>query len=276
MSKILITFGCSWTFGVGAGYNQEYDASDAEDFKSKAWDLNLNVPFSYRSLLCKKYNLENINFSFGGSSNQSQIRLAEEFFESEEFKNIQKKYKNNIYVLWAITSTARGEYFIKKYNRLKSIFYGRFEENEINFQRNKIKTNDAVIELSSLVGREFYDLDTEVKLLNTHMKHWNTYFKNMEIKNMWLDTFNHHNYSDPVDNLCFKEDSPRDLLSKITNTYTYNKKFYHISNWKVDGIPIEMGINLGVLNPYSKHPTSKGHAMIADILSPEIENLIRS
>jgi hypothetical protein len=96
------------------------------------------------------------------------------------------------------------------------------------------------------MASEFYELKTEVKIL------------------------------DPVENLCFKQDTPRDLLSKITNTYNFDKNFYHQSAWKVDGIPIAEGIKLGLLNPYSNHPTSKGHTRIADILSPEIEKLIRS
>lgn len=266
MDGLLITFGCSWTFGVGAGYNQEYDASDTGDFKSKAWDLNLNVPFSYRSLLCKKYNLENINFSLGGASNQSQFRLAEEFFESEKFSNIQKKYKDSIYVLWAITSTARGDFFVPKIGRFKQMFYNSFLK----------KNSDASDQLSYLMASEFYELKTEVKILNNRMKHWNTYFKGLGVKNIWLDTFNHHNYLDPVENLCFKQDTPRDLLSKITNAYNFDKNVYHQSAWKVDGIPVAEGIKLGLLNPYSKHPTSKGHTRIADILSPEIEKLIRS
>lgn len=267
MNKALITFGCSWTWGVGAGYNVEYYPNNTKDYRLEAWNSALNVPYSYRSLLCKKYNLENINFSIGRSSNQTQFRLAEEFFESEEFSDILKKYKEGIYVLWAITSTARGEFFINKFNRFRSIFYNSSEVKN---------TTDIIIKISHLMGTEFYKLEPEVKLLNNHMKHWNTYFKSLGIKNIWIDTFNHHNYLDPVDNLCFKEDTPRDLLSKITNTVTQDKKFYHTSSWKNDCIPIKRGLDLELLNPYSMHPTLKGHEMIADILSPEIEKLIGS
>lgn len=267
MNKALITFGCSWTLGVGAGYNGGYFPNNLKEYELKAWDSALNDPYTYRSLLCKKYNLENINFSKGGSSNQTQFRLAEEFFESEEFSNIQKKYKDGIYVLWAITSTARGEFFINKFNRFKTIFYNSSEVK---------KKTDVILKLSFLMATEFYTLEQEVKILNSRMKHWNTYFKGLGIKNIWIETFNHHDYLDPVNNLVFKEDIPRDLLSKITNTVTHDKKFYHTSNWINDGIPIKKGMDLGMLNPYTMHPTLKGHEMIADILSPEIEKLIGS
>jgi len=273
MNKLLITFGCSWTYGVAAGYNTAYFVDNQNDYKSKAeeikatfWDSDLNVPYSYRSLLCKKYNLKNINFSESGSSNQTQFRLAEKFFESKEFFDIQKKYKDGIYVSWAITSTARAEFFINKLNKFETIFYNS----------SRTRKYPPIVKLSLLLATEFYNLEQEVEILNIRMKHWNTYFEGLGIKNIWIDTFNHHDYLYPPYNLVFKEDIPRDLLSKITNMVTYDKSFYHTSEWTTDGIPIKKGIDLEILNPYTMHPTPKGHEMIADILSPEIEKLIGS
>lgn len=263
MSKILITFGCSWTRGVGAGYSKVYQSTDKNDYKSKCWDWPLNEPCSYRSLLCKKYNLENINFSQGGASNQNQFRLSEEFFTSEKFDIL--KNENDIYVLWAITSTARGEFYINDLNKFKNIMY--------NPRKTK---NDLECKLSTLIVNNFYNHNAELGVLNIRMKHWNKYFQALGIKNIWIDTFNHHNYPDPVDNLCFKDDIPRDLLSKITKNKLYTNKVYHLSDWLDDCIVTENAIENKLLNPYSKHPTSKGHEIIADILSPEIEKLIGS
>lgn len=260
MNKLLITFGCSWTEGVGAGYGKEYCTKNEKEFKLKCWDHSLNTQYSYRTLLCKKYNLENVNFSKGGSSNQAQFRLSEEFFTSKEFEDMHKKYVDGIYVLWAITSTSRGEFYSNKEKKFKSIFYAA------NSNKNNLE-----YELSSLIGSNFYDQKVEIDILNNRMKHWNRYFNALSIKNIWIDTFNHHRYLDPVENLCFKNDIPRDLLSKITNTKFYH---YHASNWKDDCVLLKPAIEHGLLNPYSMHPTAKGHAIIADILSPEIENLL--
>jgi len=260
MSKILITFGCSWTKGVGAGYGKEYKSKNKVDFRTKCWDCSLNDPYAYRSLLCKKYNLENIDFSLGGASNQNQFRLSEQFFVSKEFDNIQKENQGNIYVMWAITSTARGEFYANHLNKFKTIIY--------NARKDK---NDLEYNLSKLIAYNFYNHNAEVKVLNNRMKHWNKYFEAFGIKNIWVDTFNHHEYSEPVNNLCFKDDIPRDLLSKITK----NKfKIQHVSDWLDSCIITENAIENELLNPYSKHPTSKGHEVIAEILSPEIEKLI--
>jgi hypothetical protein len=261
MSKLLITFGCSWTKGIGAGYGEEYQSKDKNDFKTKCWESSLNEKYAYRSLLCKKYNLQNINFSIGGSSNQTQFRLAEEFFVSEKFNIFQQESKGNIYVLWAITSTARGEIYVNALKKFKSIFY------------NTTSKNDLEHKLAELIAVNFYNHEAELVTLNNRMKHWNQYFTALSIKNIWIDTFNHHKYLNPVDNLCFKNDIPRDLLSKIMNIKLYNE-IYHISNWNDDCILIKPAIAQGLLNPYSMHPTSKAHKIIAEILSPEIEKLI--
>jgi hypothetical protein len=266
MNKVLITFGCSWTKGVGAGYGVEYESNSKDDYRKKCFDTSLNEHHSFKSLLCKKYNLKNINFSVGASSNQTQFRLAEEFFTSDEFDLLQMKYTDGIYVMWGITSTLRGEFYINRLKQLKNIFYSG---------NAGFKNFDTVEKkLSSLIGINFYNHDVEVRILNKKINHWNKYFNFLGIKNIWFDTFNHHKYQNLIYNLAFKYDVPRDLLSKIVNDKIYYNKIYHTSSWEIDGIPIQQGIDLGLLNPYSMHPTSKGHKMIADILSPEIEKMI--
>jgi len=259
MNKALITFGCSWTFGVGAGFGAEYESKNALELTKKCWDTSINEKYSFRSLLCKKYRLDNINFSKGGSSNQTQFRLAENFFISENFEDLQIRYNNNIYVMWCITSVFRGDYYVKRDNKFTSICYNH-------------TVNDLENKLSKLILDHFYDYDVEIETLNTHMHHWNQYFSGLGIKNIWIDTFNHHDYINPVYNLCFKNENPRDLLSKMTKFCDSEK--YHTSVWKVDKKTIQKGISLNLLNPYSKHPNAIGHSTIAKILSPEIEKLI--
>lgn len=263
MNKLLITFGCSWTKGIGAGYGEEYCCKNKPEFKEKCFNDLLNEHHSFRFLLCKKYNLKNINFSVGASSNQTQFRLAENFFISDEFHDLNLKYKNNIYVMWGITSTLRGEFYSNELGRFRNIFY-----------TGNNKYGDSADKLSLLIGSNFYNLDAEVSLLNNRIHHWNEYFHYLNIKNIWFDTFNHHRYPISINNLLFKNNIPRDLLSKLVNNKIYYNELYHTSSWKVDGIPIQQGIDLGLLNPYSMHPTSKGHKILSEILSPEIEKLI--
>jgi hypothetical protein len=93
---LLITFGCSWTYGVGVNYSPGMNLST---FKKTAWDKSLCDKLSFRGILSSNLGLDNINFSHGGASNQRQFRLAKKFFVSAEFAQLKKKYKN-IIVLW--------------------------------------------------------------------------------------------------------------------------------------------------------------------------------
>jgi hypothetical protein len=176
MNKLLITFGCSWTFGVSVGYTS--GMSDAE--LRKIWtNRDLADKYSFRGILTKKYDFTNINFSLPGSSNQKQFRIAKAFFNSNQFKNIQSKF-DQIVVLWGITSTARNEMFIVKEQILKNFFY------------NSSTLLDPFIK--SMV-KFSYDHAHEVFSLATDMAHWNMFFNNLGIKNLWFDTFNHHDYT---------------------------------------------------------------------------------
>jgi hypothetical protein len=85
----LITFGCSWTHGVGVGYESQMSESDLREI---AWDDEICNTFSFRNLLSEKYGFTNINFSAGGSSNQKQFRLCKEFFISDQGRQLRDTY----------------------------------------------------------------------------------------------------------------------------------------------------------------------------------------
>ena len=72
-TTLLITFGCSWTFGIGLNY---IAGMSKDEYKQNKVNSNLIQEHSFRAKLSKKYNLTNINFSQGGSSNQLQFRQA--------------------------------------------------------------------------------------------------------------------------------------------------------------------------------------------------------
>ncbi len=79
--NLLISFGCSWTYGVGANYISGMTKKDLEDV---AWDVSQIEPLSFRKIISNKLDRVHINFSSRGSSNQRQFRLAREFFLTKD------------------------------------------------------------------------------------------------------------------------------------------------------------------------------------------------
>ena len=252
MNGLLVTFGCSWTYGTGAAYRP---GISQKEYHSICHQEDLNIDYCYRTFLAKKYNLENLNFAFGGSSNQTQFRLAQEFFISNEFQEYRKKYKN-IIIAWSITSTARFDLYYSDKKRFVPVLLKKSAKPKLN-------------KLAAIIAADFYNHDAEVGRLYTQMTHWNQYFKFLGVKNIWFDTFNHHNYSAKIENLCFGEQSPRDLLSQMVS-YKHTGD-YHMSIGQDDSKRISIGVEVGVLNPYTYHPVEKGHRKIAEMLSPFIE-----
>jgi hypothetical protein len=308
MSTALITFGCSWTFGVGVGYEE---GMKRPEYEKIAWEKSVCDQLSFRGLLSQKYNLVNVNFSIGGSSNQTQFRLAKEFFSSTNFKKLQLEFEK-IIVLWGITSTARNELYLNSRDSYENIFYS------YNTPESKIML------------KYFYNHDHEIRQLVTEMRFWNDYFESKNINNLWFDTFNHHKYGEnqfnldydacagpdwpnfddyltgncvisqeindkivEIKNLCkqqsstliytkikknliFEEKNPRDLLSllAINNGKVDIDTNYHISDWLSDSNRVDYLIKCNILNPISYHPTKIGHEQIATILSPHIEALL--
>ena len=301
--KLLITFGCSWTHGVGVNYEP---GMSRKEFKADYWNPAYHDQYSFRALLCQEHNMHNINFSVGGSSNQAQFRLAENFFSCLKFAEYQKEY-SEIVVLWGITSVFRNEIYYNQEKESKSYFY----------------TDESL--LSKVIVSDHFDPQYEMSLLYQKIIFWNKFFDLMGIKNLWVDTFNHHNYVlrppthvmesyqqnagpswpsweqfiagdlsstdietqeeildknrwvfyryfyDPGLDRIFKGPGagPRDLLSQmaIQHGMSVMDNRYHLSTWQDDCNRITHLTKLGLLNPYSNHPTKLGHRCIADLLS---------
>ena len=185
MTKVLITFGCSWTFGVGVNYDKSM-RYHSEKWNVDAWDESICNQLSFRGILSQRYNFDNINFSQGGSSNQRQFRLAKTFFNSKKFQELQD-FGTEIVVLWGITSTARNETYMVDSNKVENFMY-------------KSMGNLARKEADDVMIREFfvkhiYSHAQEMFMLAHEMSHWNIFFKSLGIKNYWYDTFNHHDYT---------------------------------------------------------------------------------
>ena len=252
MKSALITFGCSWTAGVGSGYTE---GMTIENFNKLRWNDSINDRQSFRGLLSKKYNLVNINWAAGGSSNQRQFRLAKLFFSSDEFKELRQNF-DRILVLWGITSTARNEMFSIEHNDLVNFFYSESSN------------------LAKSLVRYSYNHKNEVDQLSIEILHWNTFFKSLNINNLWFDTFNHHDYFRPdLKNLMFNDEKPRDILSKLAihNGFVDLDGSYHESTGSIDTNRLKNLVECKVLNPLSYHPTPQGHRQIADMLSEYLE-----
>lgn len=260
MKKLLVTFGCSWVWGAGCFLPPEKDLNNGEGFDAEMYE-NFRSNFaeklveihSFRARLAKKHGYENRNFSGQGSSNQRNFRLAEEYFNTDDYKNYDK-----VIVLWGITSTARGEFYHNNHpdhkphhrNKNLSIQYANRHRDICNFMRER-----------------YYDHDVEVKKLGQKIKHWDNYFKMLGIKNYWFDTFNHHDYPDVSENMFDKDKNPRDLMSQMCEqrgAKFYNDK-YHFSIWNKDCDRVKYMLEHQLVNKYSHHPNQAGHQMIADM-----------
>lgn len=256
MSNLLITAGCSWTYGVGAGYESNMTA---EEYDIIRMDNEICSRDSFRGIISRKYGFETLNFSAGGSSNQRQFRLLKEFFINDA-DDILKSHEN-ILVLHGITSIYRNEIFIKKYDKLIDILY----------------TDPKSIKYSHFIVDNFFNENNELKLLANEIQFFSKYYDSMGIKYLWFDTFNHHEYLVDIKNLMFSDDKPRDLLSKLVSIWhdksTIDNKYHH-STWALDTNRISLLIEKGIINPISKHPTKKGHELIANFFSEYIEQLI--
>lgn len=294
-NDLLVTFGCSWTYGVGIDYYDGMTKKQYLNTNQKSASANTN---SFRGILSKQLGFKNKNFSKGASSNTAQFRKAEMYFTSNEFK---KHSYDNVYVLWGITSLARTELFSIQNNSMLDIFYHRSDS-----------------KYGKLYLKEHYDNENELRLLSNQIDHWNHYFKLLGIKNYWFDTFNHHDYpmynnakldqtvynnikgtdwpdyknyveninsADIVNNemftmgcgknakqfsdsFLFFKNKPRDLLSKLcfhNSVYEFDNQ-YHNSEWESDTTRINGLVEKDILNPISFHPTKKGHTQIAKII----------
>lgn len=239
----LLTFGCSWTFGVGAAW---VPGMNEDDYNNIAWN-ETNEKYTFRKKLAGQFNLQNTNFAEGGASNEFNFRLARELF-TDKAKLAEMK---NAIVLWGITSTARNEWFSTEANCY------------INFKSDK-SFNDVQKYFAKFYVKYIYTHHVEVDKLTSMMLMWNDLFEFYGIKNIWFDTFNTHDYTQPVPNLI----RPNDLLSIMTPTVQAD---YHTSSWKDDDMRITQAVKDGLVNPISFHPTAKGHTVIADAIAPYIE-----
>jgi len=240
----LITFGDSWVWGVGAGWKKD---QTKEEYSSVAWSPESEQQ-SFRSLLSNKFNLENVNHSRPGSSNQSQVRRASEYFIRD------REDQKDIFVIWGLTSVYRFEVYDVDINGFETQFIpGRTK-------------------FSEMLATNFFDEGVETSNLYYQIKLFNAYFNQLGIKNYWFNIFNEHKFPKKVDNLLFNGTS---LLSMLTNDNKPNDS-YHKSDWLFEkelntDRKIKKARDKSMVNPYSSHPTDKSHQRIAEMFEQEID-----
>lgn len=292
MKKLLISFGCSWTFGTGCNYAP---GMSRDEYLQTHDDYKIADRLSFRNLLCKHYGFQNLNFSIGASSNQMQFYRAEMYFSGNQFERDRELYED-IVVLWGLTSVYRNIRLAEDKNTLRIESY--------------LLTRDDKQALKD------FNEELEIYLLRTKINFWNHFFKQHNVKNLWFDTFNNHDYSlsnismdkkqyslhqgedwpkynqlrkanidtkildemrmyipeidlyrsNEIENfMLFDKKYDKDLLSQLSKT---NSSDYHFSFWKNDDNRIQKLIEEGRINPYSLHPTWQTHEDIASMIEP--------
>ncbi len=239
----LITFGDSWVLGVGAEYQ---DGMSEEEYRKIAWS---EPKICFRQLISNQLGLNNFNLSKGGSSNQTQFRLALETFFGKDKINLQQ----SDIVLWGITSVYRAELWDTDKSKFISIFLP--------------EDSSTYSSISKTLAIYHHSEEEELKILGHQMNMWNSYFKSKNIKNYWFNIFNDHSWDINIDNFLFKDSS---LLSLMIDDNKRNDK-YHKSVWSFTDRKIKIAKEMKLVNPISGHPTKKGHEIITDILMKEIK-----
>ena len=250
----LVTFGCSWTAGIGSWYDPDkhikMSMEEYDQYQNKGEGRQLKNEYCFRTILARKHNYVNKNFSKPASSNSKQFRKAEQYFNTDDYK----KY-DNVIVLWGLTSTARMELWNLKDKKYKSHFM----------------TDDRQ-DLNTILRKYHYDHDIEVNRLSTQIQHWDKYFNMIGVKNYWFDTFNHHDYDYESSNMIMGDENPRDLMSYLCKSegLSFKTDSYHFSDWRLDSDRIKFLLKKQLVNPISHHPNKQAHILLADILDKHI------
>ena len=247
--NLLISFGCSWTYGMGANYISGMTKKDFENVFENEYQIE---PLIFRKIISNKLDRVHINFSDIGSSNQRQFRLAKEFFLTKDQEWFDQ---HDVIVLWGLTSLYRNEFYSTKIKDYYSLFLTYPQRCILRSTDNEEKRK-----FSKILLQRYFKEEVELKKLSEDMTLFNNFFEYKKITNYWFNTFNPHTYPHKFHNLLFEGN---DLLSILINDYTTNDK-YHISDWDDTDLKITKAKEHKLVNPFSGHPTRVGHKIIAD------------
>jgi len=255
----LVTFGCSWMFGVGTNYTPGMSKIEYKQGKDNH-DAKFGDKYAFRKHLADKWECTNENFAQMGSSNERQFRFAERYFGKLD----PSEYKNTV-VLWALTVTTRTEVLSKEKGKYINVLFGNGWGADTQMERAKF---DSKAHLA-----HHYDHKEKVELLGHKCRFWNRFFEAAGIENYWFDTFNHHEYPKPIDRMLFDDQPRRDLMSLKCADLQFSPKAdgYHVSQFSSsDSTRIQYLEQQQQVNPFSQHPTREYHEWIADKIDAEV------
>ena len=266
MKDLLITFGCSWTFGQGSAYkegmsNWEYEKIYLDD--DLCWENG------WRKYVVDHFDFDHINFGVGGSSNDKQFRLAKQFFVSNKFKKLYQQDRK-IYVLWGTTSVNRYDFWVKDQHQYQHIFLTDPEGKSADPDQWGIHA-EARDYIAACLDKYCYWEPARVKELELQFLHWNQYFKLLGIKNFWYDTFSSFNYTVNLSNFFDRKQRRRDLLSVLVDNHRKKVKS-KTPIWNIDDF--EYAVDNNLLNPYTYHPKPDGYKQLGDHMIKNLQERI--
>ena len=267
MSFNLITFGCSWTYGRGVGYE---NGMSREEYRKISYTKEICDKYSFRGILTERWGCKNINYASSGSSNMKQFRHALEHFKD--------KPKKKTIVLWGITSLFRHEVWCNDIKGYNDILYGyalsdAFIPSLIKSKYGR-KEKKKGVDVNQYLKYHF-DIENQTQILCDQMNHWNLFFESIGVENYWMDTFDHHNYPCKISRMLFDQRPRRDLLSIISNNQNEDKYHDIRSLYLQEKNAKNEAERKGIVNPFTCHPTKESHIKIADSIDEEI-NLINN
>lgn len=257
---VLITLGCSWTFGEGSGYKEGMTLKEYEKIQH---DENICWENGWRKPVVEHFGFDHINIAESGSSNDRQFRLAKQFFVSKKFTELYQSNKR-IIVVWGTTSLNRYDMWLKENNRYEKLFLQNIDKDIIRF-------GGAQEQLTFAIHKTSYYEPARVKQLELEILFWNQYFKLLKIKNFWFDTFNSYRYSvRPSNFFDIYKSNNRDLVSVIADNH--KQKVGYKSLLPMDNFKYLLDNNL--INTYSYHPKKEGYQVLAEYFIDKLEEHI--
>ena len=272
---LLITLGCSWTFGEGAGCEPGMSAKEYEKIRYSsdyAWE------YGWRRYVVEHFDVDHVNLGESGSSNQKQLHYAKNYFLSSKFA---KDYKNHehVIVLWGITTLRRNFMYFKDSKMYENIFLKEENVFQTKWNTNKDKMTKALYKYC-------YDDDVALREVQSDILHWNQYFRLYpKIKNFWFDIFGSKHYTVKIRNFIDIDKPKRDLLYQICKNHLSGE----VEKWKIEGrenydpnFLDKYSTCFGyaeeheLVNPYSFHPYKTGYKFIGDyfikFLTPHMDD----
>tara|TARA_Y200000002_G_scaffold200446_1_gene165420 strand:- start:151 stop:966 length:816 start_codon:yes stop_codon:yes gene_type:complete len=262
---LLITLGCSWTYGEGAGCEPGMSHKEYEKIR---YSSDYAWKFGWRRHVVEHFDIDHVNLGEPGSSNQKQFHYAKNYFLSSKFAKEYKSHQNVI-VLWGLTTLRRNFMYFKESEKYENMFLEQKNFFQTTWNTPKDKMTRAVI---------LYCHDDKVSLreLQSDIQHWNQHFKLYpKIKNYWYDIFGSKNYTTSIRNFIDGDKEKRDLLYRICKNHASEE---NIDPQFLDKYSTCFGYaeDHGLVNPHSLHPYKTGYKFIGDyfikFLTPHIED----